>query len=417
MKYVIIGNSFAGMFAVESIRKHDTESEIWVISREPQHVYSRAMIHEILSGIVEEHMVYLRDWDFYDRMDVKKLLGYEVTGIDPATKTITVDDQAMEYDKLLIATGGTPFVPPLNGLDDIEYHSFTTLSDAQNLKTACQGKHHAVVLGAGLIGLQCAEALLHLGLDVKVVEMADTVLPMALDETASEIVKTELESEGLDIYNGNTIEEIRGSGGRPISCRLRSGDEIPCDVLVVAVGVRPNVGIAKDAGIDIDRGIVVNGLMETNVADIYAAGDCAQGPEIVSGLTMSIPVIPVASNQGMIAGYNMAGVDRTYRGAMSLNALQFGEVQVVSYGFVKDDVDAEVITRNGLGNVYRKAIIKDGRLTGTLLVKDIERAGLYRHLMEFGIDVTPFKDKLLTDEFGVACLPKEVRDEMFTTPQ
>ena len=418
MKYVIIGNSFAGMFAAEAIRRHDSEGEVWIVSREPQHVYSRAMIHEMLSGVVEERMVYLRDWDFYEKLNIKSLLGHEVKGIDTERKVLQIDGNEMDYDKLLIATGGNPFVPPVNGLDGIEYHTFTTLEDAQKLKDACKGRSNAVVLGAGLIGLQCAEALRHLDMNVTVVEMADTVLPMALDEPASEIVADELTREGIQIRTGNTIEQINSEHGQPTSCALRSGEEVPCDVVVIAVGVRPNVAFAKDAGLTVERGIVVDDHMQTSAPDVFAAGDCAQGPEIITGLTMNIPVIPVASTHGMIAGYNMAGVDRAYNGGMQLNALQFGEIQVISYGFIKDEEDAEVLTDYRADDrVYRKVILKNGVPTGALFVRDVDRAGLFRHLIENRIDVSSFKDSLLADDFGVAHLPKSVRDQMFTVPQ
>ena len=418
MKYVIIGNSFAGMFAVEAIRRHDSEGDILVVSREPQHVYSRAMIHEMLSGVVEEPMVYLRDWDFYDRMHVRTLLGREATAIDTEKQTVTVGGDEIEYNKLLLATGGAPFVPPIDGLEDVNYYTFTTLSEAQRLKKACNSRKNVVVLGAGLIGLQCAEALRHLGMNVTVVEMADSVLPMALDDQASEIVERELREEGIDIHTANTIDNIQSKGGKPTACVLKDDEEVPCDVLVIAVGVRPDVAMAKDAGITVERGIVVNDRMETNVDNIYAAGDCAQGPEIVSGVTMNIPVIPIASTQGMIAGYNMAGAERDYRGGMQLNSLQFGDVQIISYGFIKDDRDAEVFTKEDPERkVYRKVIVKNGIITGALFVKDVDRAGLFRHLIEKKIDVSGFKNELLARDFGVAHLPKDVRDEMFTVPQ
>lgn len=418
MNYVIIGNSFAGIFAAEAITRTEPEGEILIVSRERQHVYSRAMIHEMLAGMVQEPMVYLRDWDYYDKMRIGTLLGRTVTKINPDQHTVVSDDGVLPYDRLLIATGGRAFVPPIAGLERVKYHTFTTLEDARALKAACGGRTDAVVLGAGLIGLQCAEALRHVGLNVRVVEMADTVLPMALDAPSSEIVARELAAEGIELHTRDTIDLIAGEDGHPSGCKLRSGARIPCDLLVIAVGVRPNIELAADAGITTDRGIVVNERMETSAEHVYAAGDCAQGPEIISGMTMPIPVIPIASTQGMIAGYNMAGKRRAYRGGLSVNAIQLGGVQVISYGFVKDERDGEVLrVHDPATKVYKKVIIKDGRITGAIFVRDIDRAGLFRHLIENKIDVTPFKEHLLSPDFGVAHLPAEVRKEMFTTPQ
>jgi NAD(P)H-nitrite reductase large subunit len=418
MNHVIIGNSFAALFAMEAIRRTDQDAEITVISREPQHVYSRAMIHEMLAGMVQEPMVYLRDWDFYQNLRVRTMLGRTVTRIDPAMQTVTTDDGEEPYDRLLIATGGKPFVPPLNGLQHITYHSFITLEDAQKLKAACEGRHDAVVLGAGLIGLQCAEGLRHLGLNVTVVEMADTVLPMALDAESSQTIAKELADEGIAVYTGDTIDLIMSEDGQPTACKLRSGGKIPCDLVVIAVGVRPNIDLAKDAGITTDRGIVVNDRMETSVENIYSAGDCAQGPEIVTGMTMPIPVIPVASTQGMVAGNNMAGKRHSYRGGLALNSMQFGGVQIVSYGFIKDERDGEVLKSvDPARKIYKKVIIKNGRITGAIFVKDIDRTGIFRHLIEKRIDVTSFKEHLLASNFGVAHLPAEIRRDMFTRPQ
>ena len=419
MRHVIIGNSFAGLFAAEAIRRVGPDSDVWIVSREPEHVYSRAMIHEMLAGIVKEPMVYLRDWDFYTENRLHAVLGREVTAVDPDGQTITLDgDESLPYDRLLIATGGCPFVPPIEGLDEVEYHTFTTLEEARALKQATAGRKNAVVLGAGLIGLQCAEALAHLGLDVTVVEMADMVLPQALDDTASEIIARELAEEGLRVRTSNTIDRIVSEDGRPVACTLKSGEQVACDVLVIAVGVRSNTDLAKAAGITIDRGIVVNDRMETSAENIYAAGDCAQGPELITGMTMTLPVIPIASTHGMIAGYNMAGKYRTYGGGLPLNALQFGGAQIVSYGFVRDEQDADVMREiDSEASAYKKVIIKDGRITGALFVRDIDRAGIFRHLMERKIDVTPFKEHLLAPDFGVAHLPADERERMFTTPQ
>ncbi len=418
MRHVIIGNSFAGIFAAEAIRKRSEGDEITIISQEPQRPYSRAMIHELLAGLVDERLVYMRDADFFETLRIEPLLGRQVTGIDPSSKTVKTDDGGVEYDRLLISTGGAPFIPPIEGLDSVASHTFTTMDDATGLQKAAADAKSAVVVGAGLIGLQCGEALATLGVKVTVVEMADAILPMALDEDSSGIVAKELKAEGIEIRTSNTAQEVEGKDGQPTACLLQDGSRVECDVLVVAVGVRPNVDFVRDSGIEIDQGIVVNLKMETSIEDIYAAGDCAQGPEIITGKTMAIPVIPVASTHGYVAGCNMVGEDSTYVGGLSLNAIQFGGIQAISYGFVKDETDAEVMrVRDDNKNIYKKIIIRDGRITGALFLTDIDRAGLYRHLVENQIDVTSFKEHLLDDDFGIGHLPLAEREAMFTVDQ
>ncbi|MBI5187092.1 MAG: NAD(P)/FAD-dependent oxidoreductase [Nitrospinae bacterium] len=419
MKYTIIGNSFASVFAVESIRKTDSKGEIRLISEEEGPAYSPAMLHEYLSGVASKGLLYLRPSDFYEKNGVEAILGSRVDKVDAAARTLSMGRKKLEFKKLLIAAGMTPFVPPgikgLSGFDNV--FTFTRKTSADSMLRKIKGVDSAVVLGGGLIGLQCAEGLAHAGIKVTVVELADNILPLALDDDAAGMVLEELRQEGVNVITGNTIVQINGRKGKIESVTLRSGEKIKCGMVVVAVGVRPNVDFLKDSGIKIDRGILVDERMRTNIKDIYAAGDCAQGLEILSGKKMPIPIIPIATKQGSVAGYNMAGKNEIYPGGLSLNALQFGGLQVVSYGFVRDEEKAEVLKdRDHQGNRYKKIILKDGRISGVILLRHIERAGLFRYLIENKTVVEGFKENLMLWNFGVAHLPKDVRDAMFTRP-
>ncbi len=418
MKYTIIGNSFAGVFAVETIRKVDPAGAIRVIAEEKEPAYSPAMLHEYLSGVAGKDLLYLRPSDFYEKHGVETVFGSSVTKIDTKNRTLSLSKKKMEYERLLIATGGTPFIPPgIDGLDKFDnVFTFTRKSSVDSMMKKMKGVKSVVVLGAGLIGLQCAEGMAHRGVKVSVVELADSILPMALDDDAAKLVLKELHEEGVEVLTGNTITKINGKGKKINSVTLKSGEKIPCEMVVVAVGVRPNVDFLKDSGIKTDRGILVDDKMQTNVKNIYAAGDCAQGLEILSGKRMPLPIIPIATAHGTIAGSNMAGKGRSYGGGLSLNALQFGGLQLVSYGFIRDEENAEVLKEGPSGEVYKKVIIKNGKITGVVLVKDIERAGLFRYLLEKRVPVGKFKEKLLARDFSVAHLPKKVRDSMFTKP-
>ncbi|HID00425.1 MAG TPA: NAD(P)/FAD-dependent oxidoreductase [Piscirickettsiaceae bacterium] len=419
MRYVIVGNSFAAVFAIEALRRVDQSGEIVVISAEEEHVYSRAMIPEWLAGLVDDRFLYLREPDFYERMGVTPLLGQRVTGLEAAQKRVLLGQRTIEYDKLLLTVGGIPFIPPgIEGWGEFEdVFTFTSLAEAKALRRAAEKAEQAVVLGAGLIGLQCAEALAHLGKKVTVVELANTVLPLALDELAAALIQRELEAEGLRIFTEDTIVSLQGIHGRLESVTLRSGRRVPCQLLVIAVGVRPNVEFLRSSGLLIDRGIIVNHHLETNLPEVYAAGDCAQGPEIISGQNLVLPLIPVASTQGLMAGYNLAGEKREFRGGLSLNAFQFGGLQVISYGFIRDEEGAEVLRRVEEGKrIYKKVILKDGRITGAIFVRAIDRAGLFRYLIEHKIEVREFKEHLLDDDFGIAHWPREERMQLFTSP-
>ena len=421
MRYVIVGSSFAGLFAAEAIRRADPEGEIAMVSRELSPPYSRAMIHEYLSGLADERLMLLRRDDYFRNHRIAFFPGAEATGLDAQERRLLLGEKRMPYDRLLIATGGAPFVPP--GIEGIEgargVFTFTERRDAEQMRDALAEVERVVVLGAGLIGLQCAEGLAHMGKRVSVVELADSILPAALDADAASLVAAELARQGIDIATSETLSSVEcDDEGGIRAATLRSGRRIPCGMLVVAIGVRPNVEVFRDSGLVIDRGIVVDDRMRTNLPDVYAAGDCAQGREIITGKRMPVPIIPVASTMGMIAGYNMAGADRAYVGALPMNALQFGELQVMSFGFPREEDGAEIFrVLDPAARVYRKAVVRDDRLVGVLLVRSIERAGLYRHLIENGVDVGSFKERLVSDDFGPALFPRAVRDAMFTVNQ
>lgn len=420
MKYVIVGNSFGAVFAAEAIRRVDPDGGVLIISDEARHTYSRAVIHEYLADLVDDRYLDLRERDFYERLAVETLLGQTVTRIDTEKKAVWTDGRAIPYEKLLLAVGGSPIVPPgIDGLDRYtDVYRFTTLKDCVELRKSADRTDSVAVLGGGLIGMQCAEGLARLGKKVHVVELMPYILPLALDETAAAMVRREMEAAGVEFHTEDTVSALRGSRRQLQGVTLKSGLEIECGAFVLAIGVRPNLTLAKGTSIRCDRGILVDEHMETSVPGVFAAGDCAQAVERLSGKTMPLPIIPVASDQGTVAGYNMAGVRRAYRGGLSLNALQFGDVPIISYGQVNGGEEAEVLRlRDEARGIYKKLTLRGGKLVGALLVRDIRRAGLFRHLIEAEVPVAPFQDVLLSEEFGYAHLPRSVRDELFTVPQ
>ena len=416
-KYVIIGNSYAALFAVESIRKAGSEDTIAIISDETEHTYSRAMLHEYLADMVGEEFIYLRDFNYYKNMNVIPYLGKKVNKINTKFKMVQMGREKIGFAKLLIATGGVPFVPPgIIGLEKFKnVFTFTRKKDVGKMKLALKGVKSVVILGAGLIGLQCAEGLAHMGKKVTIVELADNLLPDALDDEAAKIARLELQKQGIKIINRDTISKINGTGAKINSVLLKSHKKIPCQMLVVAVGVKPNISFLKETEIETDIGVLVNSKMETSEKNIYAAGDCAQATEILSGKKRPIPIIPLASLQGMIAGCNMAGKRRNYKGGLSLNALQLGGAQIISFGFIRDEARGNVFTKfNEEEGIYKKIIIKNNKITGALFVRDIERAGIFRYLIENKVDVGQYQEKLLEPDFNWAYVQKEIRKQLFT---
>ncbi len=418
MRYVLIGHSFASTFAVETIRRIDRTGPVTVIGDEPHRLYSRAMIHEYLARMVKDEMCWLRRPDWAERHKVGLMTGVKAVKLDPKAKSVELDDGGtVRYDRLLIACGGRPFVPPgIAGYGQFrQVFNFTQLSDAIDLQKLARTGGTVAVLGAGLIGLQCAEGLRHLGCKVHVVELADMVLPLAADRTAATLIARTLAEQGITLHLSDSITEIGGTDGSVGWVNLKSGEKIACQAVVIAVGVRPNVDWLRDSGLEIDRGILVDDHMRTNLPDVYAAGDCAQGYERITGRQMVLATIPVAGKHGLVAGYNMAGVDRTFEPEIPLNALQFGTIQVVSYGFVQDTPQTETLSfLDEKNRVYRKVVLRDNRIVGALLLRAIDQAGLYRQLINRQVDVTAIRARLTAIDFGVGDLPPEIREEMFT---
>ena len=416
MRYILVGNSIAATAAIESIRKVDFDSEIIVISDEPHFVYTRALIHEYLADMVTEDMMYYRPRDFYEKNHVTAYLGRKAVSIDFDKKVVKLEDgEPVKYDKLLLATGGKPFIPPgIENLEKVDYLTFTKWEDADRLRESAKDAENIVVLGAGLIGLQCVDGLLHMGKRATVVELADTILPMALNKGSSTIIKEAMEKDGVNFYLGNTIAKVEYERGKIKGVVLKSGDRLPADLLVVAVGVRPRTDLVIESRMDVDRGIVVNELMETSIPDVYAAGDVAQAREIITGIKMVIPIIPVAYSQGKHAGLNMAGSERVYPGGLVMNSLQFSNIPVISYGFIKVPEDAEELTYfDPDRRIYKRLIIQNDRLIGALFLRAIDRVGIYRYLIEKKLDVSSFKKYLLQDDFDYPYLPRKYRLEMW----
>jgi NAD(P)H-nitrite reductase large subunit len=421
MKYVIVGNSFAGIFAAEAIRSADREGSITIIGEESNRLYTRALIHEYLGGAIDASKMYLRDESHYDRLNIKLMSGKKATKLDIGKQEVMIGNEAVSYDRLFLGVGGMPFTPPgMEGMDKLhgQIYTFTKFSDAEALAEKCKEVENVVVLGAGLIGMQAAEAFVMAGKKVTVVELADSVLPMVSDQIAAKMIQKQMEREGVTFCLSESVDELAGKRGKLAEVRLRSGKVLPADIFVIAVGVRPNVGWIKEAGVTVDRGIVIDNHARTNIENIYAGGDCAQGQELISGSRMVLATIPIASEHGTVAGYNMAGVDVEYRGGIPLNALQFGPLQIISYGYVKEKEGQEVLSvLDEKNRIYKKLILEDNKLTGALFLRSIDRVGLFRYLIEERIDVGSFKHQLLSPDFGPATLPLQIRQRLFGVRQ
>jgi NAD(P)H-nitrite reductase large subunit len=420
MRYVIIGNSAAAVGAVEAIRQHDADNPITIVADEPHHVYSRPLISYLLGGLVDESRMSYRPADFYDRHNVQTMLGVEVVGIDTEKQTLTLTGGgAVPYDRLLISTGGKPFVPPLAGADVPGIFTFTTWEDARRMARFIDDYRveSAVVVGGGLIGLKTIEALVAREIKVTVVELADRILSTIFDVAGSRIAAQILRREGVDLRTGTTVEEITVRGGRLDHVVLHNGERVNCDMMVFSIGVRPNVGwIPPQAGIAVGRGISVDLNMRTTAEHVYAAGDCVEAHDMLLGTSRVVAIWPNAYRQGHVAGCNMAGVEKRYDDGFAMNSIEVCGVPTISVGLtdppedgegyeVIDEYDRETLS-------YKKLILHHHRLVGAVLIGDIDRAGIYTGLIRDRVDVEPFRKHLLSGNFGLISLPKGLRKHM-----
>lgn len=407
MNYVIIGNSIAATACIEGIRSVDKKGAITVISAEKYPVYGRPLISYCLLGRVKRENMNYRPADFYQKNGAEVLYGRVARKIDPEAKTVELDGgEAIPYDRLLVATGSRPFVPPMQGLDGVkDRFSFMTMDDMLALEGALSKDKAVLVIGAGLIGLKCVEGILERVKSVSVVDMADRILPSILDKEGAAIVQRGLEARGVKFFLGDSAARFEGSA----AYLKNSKKKIEFDILVVAVGVRPNTELVKEAGGEVNRGIVVDKGMRTSIKDVYAAGDCAEGYDSSVGSGRILALLPNAYFQGSVAGVNMAGGMAVHDDAIPMNAIGFFETHVLTAGVYEGECIEEVSDK-----VYKKLFLKEGRLVGFILINDFLRAGIYTSLIRNKTPLAEVDFELLKNRPQLLAFSAEERKQMLS---
>jgi NAD(P)H-nitrite reductase large subunit len=391
MNYLIIGNSIAAVGCIEGIRRVDGDGKITVVGAEPYHVYGRPLISYLLEGRTDLERMKYRPDDFYDARNCVLKKGERAVKIDLGKRAVALESgEILPYDRLLIATGALPFVPKIPNLEKYEYYTFMTLDDALKLQAKIDETPNArvLILGAGLIGLKCAEAILKRVGEVVVVDMADRILPSILDRGGSEIIKKHLEKQGVKFLLSTAV----------------SLDDFEFDILCVCTGVVPETDLAKDAGLEVGRGIFIDKFSRTAVPNVYAAGDCTESYSAVTERRAAIPILPNAYIQGEAAGINMAGGTAAYDAALPMNAIGFFGKHVLTAGTYEGE---EII---GKLYEYKKIFVKDGKLKGFIFIDDFKRAGIYTALIREGRDISEVDMRELAEGAGLNIYPKEYRD-------
>ena len=372
-QYVVIGNGVAAVGCIEGIRSVDKDSKITVVSEENYPVYCRPLISYYLENKTDPERMNYRGADFYEKMGCDVFYGKKVIQINTDSKNVVLDDGAkLPYTEVCVATGSAPFVPPFEGLDTVEKKfGFMTLDDTFALEKAIDKDSNVLIVGAGLIGLKCAEGLHGRVASITVCDLADRVLSSILDTDCAAIVQKHLEVNGIQFMLGDTAVQFENN-----LAHMKSGKTVKFDTLVLAVGVRANTALLKEIGGNVNRGILINDHMESSIANIYAAGDCTEGNDISSGQKRVLALLPNAYMQGHTAGVNMAGGNDVFDKAIPMNSIGFFGLHIMTAGTYEGEMYEEKTD-----GTLKRLFTKDGLLKGFILIGKTERAGIYTSLI------------------------------------
>lgn len=410
MKYVIIGASAAGLAAAEAIRKADAQGTITVLTEEAYMPYSRPSISYYLKGKVKESDMALRKPNFYREKKIDIVKNTKATAIDTEKKVVKAGRKSYPYDKLCLCTGSKPFVPPMENVKGkTNALTFLDLKAVKDVKAIANEKTRAVVIGAGLIGMKAAEGLVKICKSVDVVELSPRVLPSILDAKSAKQVKKHLENNGIRFHPENTVVRAASKGKQITAVTLKNGKKLPCDLLILAVGVRPQTELAEKAGLSVDRGIITDTeTMQTSDPDIYAAGDCCVSVDMLDGSKKIIALWPNAVQQGNVAGAQMAGADITVGGTYSVNAIDFFGLRICTCGLINaqgEQYSDKIIQH---GDSYKRLVFEGDKLVGYVLINSSVNAGLYTNLISNQISFDTLQGDIMDDP-SIFMFDKETR--------
>ncbi|MFC2013969.1 NAD(P)/FAD-dependent oxidoreductase [Chloroflexota bacterium] len=391
MRVVVIGNGVAGNTAGFTIRHLDNQADITIVSEETYPEYSPCALPYYIAGELKRQRLFLRTRKDYSRERIRTIFGQRVAAISPENKRVSLDTRSLAYNRLIIATGSKPIVPPIKGIDLDGVFPLKSLDDSDKI-LYYNGKT-AVVVGSGPIGVETSVALHKKGLRVYLVELLDRIMPHVFDETPSSLLRNMLEEQGIEILTGEKVTTI--SGNDRVGGIVTDKRQIECDMVILGAGMKPNTELAKQSGLKIGElgGISVTKKMMTSFDDVYACGDCVEAEDMITGKPALSLLWHNAKQQGEVAGYNCCGVDRSYPGLQNITSLNIFGIHVASFGCIEPENsqrgDIEVIERSG-GNSYHRLIIKNRKLTGAQFVGDFRDMGAMLALLVKGDNLTEF---------------------------
>lgn len=394
MVYVIVGASASGINAAKTLRENDKGIEIILVSKD-EYVYSRCILHHFLDGRREIKALDFTPANFFEDYKIKWIKGVEVTGIDTSVKKLKLSNgEDLNYDKVLLAAGSSSFLPPIENLRTANnIVGLRNLDDAIKIKEEATKVKNIAILGAGLVGVDVLAGLLGYDINMTLIEMGDRILPLQLDNYSAEVYQDRLKEDGVNFKFGVRAEKvIVDDNNNPVSIKLNTGEEVPCELIIACTGVRANIEFLKDSGIECDKfGLIINSKGETNIKDVYGAGD----------ITGRNPIWPTAVKEGIIAANNMLGKEVYMNDFFgSKNTMNFCGVATMSLGLVNKPDDSYTEETQVKGKDYKKIIHKDGIIYGAIVQGDLSYVGVLTQLIKENIDIRKVKKSIFDIDYS-----------------
>ncbi|RMF88030.1 MAG: NAD(P)/FAD-dependent oxidoreductase [Nitrospinota bacterium] len=405
-RHVIVGGGTAGINAITTIREYDRgDAEIVLVAAERP--YARMTLPYYLERSISESHLFTATPPRLAQLGVHAYLGRRATRLDPQVNTLTLDDgTTITYDNLLIATGSSPVKVPVPGAESPGVHSFWTLEQAHQVMAGSKEGAHVTMVGAGFIAFTILDALLSLGVKLTVVEIAPQILPRMIDPEGAQVVEEWLKKHGVEIRTGVHLSAIEEEDEKK-RLRFQDSEDIVTDLVIMATGIRPNLEWLEGSGIQVNHGIVVDHYLRSNIPNVYAAGDVAEGPDLISGGRAVHAIEPTAMEHGRVAGANMAGQQVAYRGSLLMNIVGVQNLEIASFG-AWNTPDAETFsTLKAERPAYRKLVWDGDRLIGAILLgraNDIwttNDIGMVKGLVQSGVRLGRWKEYLRHNPFDL----------------
>lgn len=394
MRYIVIGASAAGISGAKTLRELDKDAEIILVSKD-ENVYSRCILHHYISNHRDVDALNFTSKNFFEENNITWMKGLEVKSVNDKEKTLELSNgETLSYDKLLVCSGASAFIPPVPGLrEGNNVVGLRNLDDAVLIKEQAKKVKNVVVLGAGLVGIDAVSGLLGQGLNISLVEMSNKILPLQLDKHASDVYEKKFTEEGVSLKLDVKAEKLLlDENNNPKALLLNTGEELPCELVVVATGVRSNIAFMENSNIECDRfGLIIDAKGQTNIEDIYGAGD----------VTGRNPIWPTAVKEGIIAAHNMLGKEMIMTDFFgSKNTMNFVGIATMSLGMVEPADETYIVETKVDSNNYKKIIHKDGKIYGAIIQGDLSYAGVLTQLIKENIDISKVTKNLFDIDYA-----------------